>query len=279
MCVSNVKKTAAESQAFVSLLMVYIRCMIYDKLPVVFLSTLAAEKKDSTNKIIAEYILAHQDEIRNISIKELAAACHVGTGSLSRFVRDIGLNDFAELKLLLTNASYRFEKADLSGYASMAEAQNAHIAEAVEQALLSLDGKQIEKLCRDIHDHEKVYACGMLKAQNAAVDLQVDLRMLGKHVETNIAYADQMEHVLHAGRDELIIVFSYTGAFFAYTNLRNKEKNLRLPRIWMICGSEAKLPDYIDEVVRFKSDNSQRSHPFQLEAVESLIVQEYARLF
>ena len=60
--------------------------MIYDKLPVVFLSALAAEKKDSTNKIIAEYILAHQDEIQDLSIKELASLCHVGTGSLSRFV-------------------------------------------------------------------------------------------------------------------------------------------------------------------------------------------------
>ena len=177
--------------------------MIYDKLPVVFLSALAAEKKDSTNKIIAEYILAHQDEIQDLSIKELASLCHVGTGSLSRFVRDIGLNDFAELKMLLSNTFYRFDQAEGNVY----DAQADHISSAVRIALQSLDHEKIQNLCRDIHDYENVYACGLLKAQNAAVDLQVDLRMLGKDVRTSVAYAEQIDHILQAGKKDLIIVF------------------------------------------------------------------------
>ena len=47
----------------------------------------------------------------------------------------------------------------------------------------------------------------------------------------------------------------------------------------MICGTERELPWFVNDAIRFASDASQRSHPFQLEAVESLIVQEYARLF
>ena len=249
--------------------------MIYDKLPVVFLSALAAEKKDSTNKIIAEYILAHQDEIQDLSIKELASLCHVGTGSLSRFVRDIGLNDFAELKMLLNNTFYRFDQAEGNVY----EAQADHISSAVRIALQSLDHEKIQNLCRDIHDYENVYACGLLKAQNAAVDLQVDLRMLGKDVRTSVAYAEQIDQILQAGKKDLIIVFSYTGSYFEYQSLRGKEKYLLLPKIWMVCGTDKELPRYVDDVIRFTSDGSQRSHPFQLEAVESVIVQEYARLF
>ena len=252
----------------------YSKVMIYDKLPVVFLSALAAEKKDSTNRIIAEYILSHQDEIQNLSIKELAAQCHVGTGSLSRFVRDIGLNDFAELKVLLNDTSYRFEKAG----ENIIDEQADHISSAVRQALSSLNREKILRLCRDIHDYEHVYACGMLKAQNAATDLQVDLRMLGKQIQTNVAYADQMEHILQAGRKDLIIIFSYTGSYFEYRSLRNLEKQLALPKIWMICGTDKNLPSLINDCVRFASDGSQRSHPYQLEAVESVIVQEYARL-
>ena len=34
-----------------------------------------------------------------------------------------------------------------------------------------------------------------------------------------------------------------------------------------------------DHVIRFDSTGSQRSHPFQLEAAESLIVQTYARMY
>ena len=251
--------------------------MIYDKIPVVFLSTLASEKNDSTNKIIAEYILAHQNEIQGISIKELAAACHVGTGSISRFVRDIGLNDFSELKMLLADTFYRFDQADEEK--DLRQDQIVHISRAVEHALSSVDMLKVQKLAKDIHDYEHVYACGMLKAQNAAVDLQVDMRMLGKHVSTNVAYADQIDHILHADKKDLIIIFSFTGSYFDYQSFRAKERHLLLPKIWMICGTQKELPWFVNDAIRFASDGSQRSHPFQLEAVESLIVQEYARLF
>ncbi len=251
--------------------------MIYDKLPVVFLSTMASEKKDSTNKIIAEYILSHQDEIRNISIKELADACHVGTGSLSRFVRDIGLNDFAELRMLLGDTFYRFEKAETE--TDLAEDQGRFISRSVVQALSSIDMKTVEMLAKDMHDYKKVYVCGMLKAQNAAVDLSVDMCMLGKLISTNTAYADQIDHIIKAGKEDLIIVFSYTGSYFDYQDFRAREKHLILPKIWMICGTQKEMPWFIDHVIRFDSTGSQRSHPFQLEAAESLIVQTYARMY
>ena len=50
--------------------------MIYGKLPVVFLSTIATEKKDSTNSQIATYILEHIDQMQDVSIRELAQDCH-----------------------------------------------------------------------------------------------------------------------------------------------------------------------------------------------------------
>ena len=61
--------------------------MIYDKLPIVFLSTIASEKKDSTNSQIASYILDHLDQVQNMGIKEMAEACHVAVSSISRFCK------------------------------------------------------------------------------------------------------------------------------------------------------------------------------------------------
>ena len=52
--------------------------MIYGKLPVVFLSVMATEKKGATNSVIASYILEHMEDMRDLGIKELAARCHVG---------------------------------------------------------------------------------------------------------------------------------------------------------------------------------------------------------
>ena len=51
--------------------------MLYGKLPIVFLSTLASEKKDSTNSQIATYLLNHLDDIKDIGIQEMAKECSV----------------------------------------------------------------------------------------------------------------------------------------------------------------------------------------------------------
>ena len=87
--------------------------MIYGKLPVVFLSVIASEKSGSTNSSIASYILEHMDEVKDTGIKELARRCHVGTGSVSRFCRDIGLRDFVELRELLQSTDENFQPYSL----------------------------------------------------------------------------------------------------------------------------------------------------------------------
>ena len=58
--------------------------MFYGKLPIVFLSTLASEKKDSTNSQIATYLLNHLDDIKDIGIQEMAKECSVAMSSISR---------------------------------------------------------------------------------------------------------------------------------------------------------------------------------------------------
>ena len=250
--------------------------MIYQKLPVVFLSELAAEKKDSTNYVIADYILTHQEQIMHMGIKELANACHVGTGSVSRFVRDIGLSDFNELKQILSDNKSHFEMQEGEDYT---KEWTDYVSASLYQVQHSLQEAKIRELCEDMQRYEKISAYGMLKAESAAINLQVDMLMMGKRIHTSIAYADQMEEILHAGKDELIIIFSYTGSFFNYRSFRNKEQNLMRPKIWMICGSQKAMPAYVNEVIRFDSDLDQRSHPYQLEAVESILVQTYARMY
>ena len=83
--------------------------MLYGKLIVVALGTIASEPQGSANQVIAQYIMEHLQEIRQISLAQLARACRVGTGSVSRFCREIGLENFAELKELLTTVEPTLE--------------------------------------------------------------------------------------------------------------------------------------------------------------------------
>ena len=245
--------------------------MIYPKLPIVFLSTIASEKADATNSQIASYILAHLDEVRDMGIKDIAHQCHVAVSSISRFCKEIGLRDYAELRELLTGTELYFEESSLDVY-------TRHVQDCIRQVATSIDLSSIKQLCLSIKEHERVAIFGLLKAGTVALNLQVDLLMLGKQVYTQVAYASQMDYLDQTTQADLIVIFSYTGTYFNDEELRAKKKKLNDPEIWMITGEAREYPAYIDHVILFDSNHDQLSHPYQLQFIAGLIAQEYARL-
>lgn len=252
--------------------------MIYGKLPVVFLSTIASEKNGSTNCVIATYILEHLEEMQNIGIKEIAKKCHVAVSSISRFCKEIGLRDFVELRELLSSIDLYFEEQSqsLSLSQRMIDYGNK-INESIQMVKNTIDVHQLMKLCDDIKNYKRVGIFGLLKAGSVAINLQGDLLMLGKQVYTNISYTQQMQYIITADENNLIIIFSYTGSYFDYQDLRALKKKLKAPKIWMISSDINHYPSFVDEVISFESLQDQASHPYQLQFIASLIAQEYSK--
>lgn len=252
--------------------------MIYDKLPIVFLSTIASEKKDSTNSQIASYILDHLDQVQNIGIKDMAARCNVAVSSISRFCKEIGLRDYAELRELLLSTDLYFEKnSQLSSSNQLIHDYSSKVKESIEMVEKSIDMKAIVDLCEDIYRYKRVAIFGLLKAGAVALNLQGDLLMLGKQTYTNISYSQQMQYILTADENDLIIVLSYTGSYFDYQNLRGNKEKLKMPKIWFISSGNQKIPSFINRVISFQSLQDQTSHPYQLQFIAGLIAQEYSK--
>lgn len=252
--------------------------MIYDRLIVALLSVLATEREGSTNATIARYLITHAGESKDFTVKGVAAACHVGVGSVSRFCRETGFSGFDDLRLALEKTSRSFEQSsDSEAFSSRAKEHACLIGDALQQATCTVDERMLQALVHDLLTHEKVFICGMLKAQAAAVDLQVDLLMLGKYAETCVSHAEQLERISTAGRDELVIVFSYTGSYFSAGDLSRALARIDRPRIWVVAGAKKPQPDCVYGCLSFASNQSQLAHPFQLEMVAALIAQEYAR--
>ena len=245
--------------------------MIYDKLPVVLLSTLATCSEGDTNYVIASYILNHVDDVKALGIKDLAKRCHVGTGSISRFCREIGLDSFTELK----NSLNVLISYDESHYAS--DSLSDHIQQAIALTAQSVDQTRISQLVNDLKTHRTIYAFGLLKAQNAATDFVVDMRMLNVEVKTAVAYGHQIDIIKHAGEGDLILIFSYTGSYFDTHIWRQERIQLKQATIWMIMSGNHEIPPFVRHVIRFESLQDQRSHPYQLEYIANLITETYAK--
>ena len=250
--------------------------MIYDKLPVALLSLLAAEDANSANAQIARHLLTHASDECSLSIKSLAFACHVGVGTVSRFVRDAGFENFSELRKTFENARNGFERADGNDAQARTIALAQSIGASVARVAKSIDLNTLALLVADLQSYNKVGTYGLLKAQSAAIDLQVDLLTLGKLVDTCVPLADQAQRIATAKSDKLIVVFSYTGAYFDAVDVAQAMCRSDRPRIWMICGEERPLPPFVHNRLLFLSDHSKLGHPYQLEYVAGLIAQEYA---
>ena len=252
--------------------------MIYDSLSVALLSLLATESADSTNAHIARYLLEHQQDLDEVSVKSLAEACHVGTGSVSRFAKEVGFGSFADLRQAFVDARRGYARVEGSDVSERAQNLARLNARALALAAASVDRAAVVRLARDLRAYERVQVYGPLKAQSAALSLQVDLLMQGKLVDTCAAWSEQLERIAHASRDELVVIFSYTGTFFEARDLRDTLQRLDRPKLWMVCGSDRPLPSYISDRVLFDSDHSPFGHPYQLEFVAGLIAQEYVAL-
>lgn len=252
--------------------------MLYGKLPIVFLSTLASEKKDSTNSQIASYLLDHLEDIKDVGIQEMAKECSVAMSSISRFCKEIGLNDFNELRELLISTKMNFEQYSSSSNAKeRLEEYSSKVKDSITMVEQSINMKQIEVLCQDIQKYHHIGIFGLLKAGAAAFNLQSDLLMLGKQTYSHISYKQQLQYISSAGADDLLIIFSYTGSYFDYPDIRSLKNKLKKPKIWLISSKQESYPEFIDQVICFDSKQDQNSHPYQLQFIASLIAQEYSR--
>lgn len=238
--------------------------MLCGKLPIVFLSTLASEKKDSTNSQIATYLLNHLDDIKDIGIQEMAKECSVAMSSISRFCKEIGLNDFNELRELLISTKMNFEQYSSSSKAkNRLEEYSLKVKESITMVEKSIDMQQIDALCKEIQKYQQVGIFGLL--------------MLGKQTYSHISYKQQLQYISSTNEDDLLIIFSYTGCYFDYPDIRTLKNKLKKPQIWLISSKQESYPDFIDHVITFDSKQDQNSHPYQLQFIASLIAQEYAR--
>ena len=142
----------------------------YGKLPIVLLSEQAAGREDSYNCRIAAYLLGRLGEA--VSAEEVAKACYVSKSAVSRFCRDIGLEDFSELKDLLRGTKKTFET--LGGDLPPRErgAAFARLAAAsMELAAHTLDYEALDRLAADVSRAARVACFGLLKAETAALSL------------------------------------------------------------------------------------------------------------
>ena len=245
--------------------------MIYGKPAVILLNEIASERPDSANAAIARWLL-HQSDPDQLSIRTVANGAHVGIASVSRFVKDIGFEDFSSLRDMLKEGLDRPESAIRTDEDSRILLRD-QISKGLDLAS-RVDMHAVRQCAKAIAHYQKIWVFGLMKAEAAAICLADDLCLTGKDAATLFSHTQQMACIKAAGKDELIILFSYTGSYFDINETENAQLHIHAPVI-MISGGKNMYPNLTSLFVPYPSRLDKASHPYSLIYMANLIMQAY----
>ena len=174
-----------------------------------------AEKK------VADYCLAHRDEIPYLSITELADACEVGDTSVYRFCRTLKLEGYQEFKMkfsLSQNAAdhseeavSEFETSTTAFDAFAKKIMNSH-KNAIEETYHLLNPSTFERVLELLESAERIYFFGV--GDSLLVAEEARNRFLRITTKVNCITDPHMQAVAASLSTEkdLIFLISYSGS-------------------------------------------------------------------
>lgn len=252
-------------------------------LTIILLSTINSEPIDSNNYKIAKYLLENLHSLEDLSISDLANECFVSNSSISRFCKEIGLNNFNTLKSQIIQIPLKYRYANNKFNFQPFDSENPFksyinsITDNLNNLYTDKLYQQINSLVKDIYNYQNIGAFGYMHSESIALNLQYDLQTNGKLIFTHIKFTNQIEFINNATKDTLIIIFSESGSYFnrlyprttPFHNQKNK------PKIVLITSNQECNFPYVDEYIFYNSRKDYASHPYALITIESMIAFMY----
>lgn len=175
-------------------------------------------------RIIADYILANPDKLKQCSSQELASILNISQSSIVKFAQRLGFKGFTNLKMALIEEWGQQSKQNAESEQHLHNDINVHdtpsvIAEklfrAKQQALRmttdSVNLAQLESVVAEIKAARRVQIMGMGGSSLVAKDLAYKLMKIGYPVMNEMDSHVQMTVAQSLGEGDVQIVISYSG--------------------------------------------------------------------
>ncbi|MCI8799912.1 MurR/RpiR family transcriptional regulator [Acetatifactor muris] len=240
----------------------------------------------STEYYIAYSFLQNLFKISSFSIDETAQLCNVSKSTISKFVREIGFDDYTDFKLSAMAAresvNYGWGE-DICRYIEKfgAESYTDILKADVERMKECINMKEIDILAEDLTKYEKVATFGTVYSQTAAMDLQFKLAFHNKIIYTSLSDIVQEKYIANADSDTLIIIFSNSGKYITEYQLLEGHPGKRIftstkGRIVLITSNKKMEKDTrVDLCIGFDYSSNVQNHPYYFQFITDLIAVKY----
>lgn len=244
-----------------------------------------------SNRTIARYILANLMSMDTLSVQAIAAACYASIATVSRFVRSLGFESFAQLKQ--TAVHYRHsvnslvqdywaelpydtdgDEAALSGYLE-------NLSGALSRYRENLSFEQLDRVAKMIHDAKNVALYGFYQPGLLAKQLQFLFLAIGRYTEAYDLVEDHEERARTMEKDDLAVFFSVNGNYVYGMGgeVVNSLQKRGVKRVLFTQNASPKLAERFDEVVLLGSYDTARAGYYKLQLATELLFSRYMRLY
>ena len=227
----------------------------------------------ATERRVADFVLAQPEQVKFMSITQLADECGTADATISRFCRSLKLKGFNAFKIELarhtTIARTQAVRHDTDTLAGRARQAGQQAADAIHQTMELVEPELVEKAVEMIESAERCVCIGsggsMLMASTFANLFSV---VTGKFQAVYDSHM-QMSAVATMGREDILILFSYSGATNAGLQILELARKRGIRSILITRFKKSPAASLADVVLRCGSNEG----PFQSGSVAAKVAQ------
>ena len=227
----------------------------------------------ATERRVADYVLAQPEQVKFMSITQLADECGTADATISRFCRSLKLKGFNAFKIELARHSSApalqpaAENADtLAGRAREVGKQSTA---AIAQTMELVEPAQVERAVEMIEGASRVICIGsggsMLLASTFA---HLFSNVTGKFQAVTDSHM-QISAVATMGKEDIIVLFSYSGATNTGLQILELAKQRGIRSVLITRFNKSPAASLADVVLRCGSNEG----PFQFGSIPAKVAQ------
>jgi len=226
----------------------------------------------ATERKVADFVLAQHSQVQFMSITQLAEVCGTAEATISRFCRSLKLKGFNAFKIELARhsaAPIKPQEQPTDTLVGRSLEVGRLASDAVYQTVELVEPAQVQKAVKLFEDASRVFCFGaggsMLMAQEFA-------HLFSTVTNKFTAIADshmQMSAAATMGRDDIMVLFSYSGATNSGIQLLELAKSRGIRTVLVTRFHKSPAANLADVVLRCGSNEG----PFQFGSVPAKIAQ------
>ena len=227
----------------------------------------------ATERKVADFVLSQPEQVKFMSITQLADECGTADATISRFCRSLKLKGFNAFKIELARhapgTKAQRETNDTDTPTGRIREVGRLATEAIQQTMDLTESQQVLRAVEMIEKASRVICIGsggsMIMATTFA---HLFSNVTGKFQAVSDSHM-QMSAVATMGKDDIIFLFSYSGATNAGLQLLELAKSRGIQTILITRFSKSPAASLADVVLRCGSNEG----PFQAGSIPAKVAQ------